>query len=585
MRKHFIIRPIWVFLFILLPLFPVPHADAEPGDSLGIWGAPQFNFNSPQAVAVDADGNVYVADTFSNRILKFNSNGQEDTLFSTRTASFNFPCGIAVGADGYVYVADFMNYRIVKLTNDGAYKTEWRSCGVNRPMFPFAVAVDLDGNVYVTDGTNNSIQKFPKTGGCNLQWGPGLGELNGPQGIAVDAHGNVYVGDTWNAGIKVYEPSGAFLGGWSIPGLMGENSGQPQGIAVDPEGNVFVAELTKNMIQVYEMTGSATWGPKPDGEWYGPVGQPFNNPFGVALNQCGTRVYFADVYNNRIQILEGFGTAGGDLTVEAGPDQTIHLGCSSENVTLTATADPSEGVSYLWSPGGENTQSITVTPTDTTTYTVTAIGGCGKTAQDTVTVEVVPQTLPTISCPGNIVEPTEPGKSTAVVSYAVTPNDFCPGVTVVSSPPSGSEFPKGMTPVTARATDLSGNTASCSFNVTVVDNERPKIISVSANPSVLWPPNHKMVPVTVTATASDNCSTSTCNIISVTSNEPINGLGDGDTDPDWEITGNLTVNLRAERSGKGNGRFYTINLKCVDAAGNLSEPASVIVSVPKNQKK
>jgi hypothetical protein len=69
-------------------------------------------------------------------------------------------------------------------------------------------------------------------------------------------------------------------------------------------------------------------------------------------------------------------------------------------------------------------------------------------------------------------------------------------------------------------------------------------------------------------------------ITSVQSNEPVNGLGDGDTAPDWQITGNHTVSLRAERSGKGSGRIYTITIQATDAAGNMSTPQTVTVKVP-----
>jgi len=67
----------------------------------------------------------------------------------------------------------------------------------------------------------------------------------------------------------------------------------------------------------------------------------------------------------------------------------------------------------------------------------------------------------------------------------------------------------------------------------------------------------------------------------VTSNEPVDGLGDGDTGPDWQITGDLTVNLRAERSGQGSGRIYTITIECTDFSGN-SSTKTVTVSVPRN---
>lgn len=130
------------------------------------------------------------------------------------------------------------------------------------------------------------------------------------------------------------------------------------------------------------------------------------------------------------------------------------------------------------------------------------------------------------------------------------------------------------------ATSLADHTAdACEHDVVA-----PSISSVSADPSVLWPPNHKMVPVSLSVAASDNCSAVTTQIIGVTSNEPVNGLGDGNTAPDWEITGPLTLMVRSERSGLGTGRVYTITVQSTDAAGN-SSTAATTVSVPHDQGK
>ena len=86
-----------------------------------------------------------------------------------------------------------------------------------------------------------------------------------------------------------------------------------------------------------------------------------------------------------------------------------------------------------------------------------------------------------------------------------------------------------------------------------------------------------MVPINVSPSVSDCDSGVTCRIVSVTSNEPVEGLGDGDTSPDWVIT----VNLRAERSAHGTGRVYTITIECRDSFGNASTKA-VTVGVPRN---
>jgi hypothetical protein len=147
-------------------------------------------------------------------------------------------------------------------------------------------------------------------------------------------------------------------------------------------------------------------------------------------------------------------------------------------------------------------------------------------------------------------------------------------------------LPVGRHEVTLTATDRFGTTSVDVVVIEVVDTRVPEVISVAAVPPALWPPNHKMVPVAVTVDVSDVCSAApACRITSVTSNEPVNALGDGNTAPDWRITGALTVELRAERSGTGSGRIYTITVQCTDASGNSSALRDVVVTVPHDQGK
>jgi hypothetical protein len=111
----------------------------------------------------------------------------------------------------------------------------------------------------------------------------------------------------------------------------------------------------------------------------------------------------------------------------------------------------------------------------------------------------------------------------------------------------------------------------------VLHDEPPVIQSLTATPSVLGPPNHKMVPVTVTVDATDDFAIVSTRITGVTSNEHSNP---GSRGPDWEITGPLSVDLRAERSGRGHGRVYTITVECEDDGGKVTT-GEVTVTVPK----
>jgi len=117
----------------------------------------------------------------------------------------------------------------------------------------------------------------------------------------------------------------------------------------------------------------------------------------------------------------------------------------------------------------------------------------------------------------------------------------------------------------------------------VLDDTEPPIISgISDHLAPLWPPNHNMVPINLDYTTTDNCCGTITNVLQISSNEPVDGLGDGDTAPDWMIIDEHKILLRAERSGKGTGRVYSINIVSTDASGN-SSTQMVTVAVPHDQ--
>ncbi|MDM9385690.1 PKD domain-containing protein [Chlorogloeopsis sp. ULAP01] len=120
---------------------------------------------------------------------------------------------------------------------------------------------------------------------------------------------------------------------------------------------------------------------------------------------------------------------------------------------------------------------------------------------------------------------------------------------------------------------------------TIVDDDESPVLKVSASPAELWPPNHKMVEVKVNVQASDDFDPNpVVKLVSITSNEPDNGLGDGDTAGDIEIRPDGRIFLRAERSGKGNGRIYTLTYSATDSAGNVTY-STTQVRVPHSKGK
>lgn len=129
--------------------------------------------------------------------------------------------------------------------------------------------------------------------------------------------------------------------------------------------------------------------------------------------------------------------------------------------------------------------------------------------------------------------------------------------------------------------DDCGNSVSHIQTILVKDNLPPVISGAAPSPATLWPPNHTMRNVVIAYTAVDNCSPVT-NVLTVSSNEAVNGLGDGDTAPDWEVVNDHLVRLRAERAGPKSGRIYTITITSTDDCGN-SASSSVQVSVVHDQ--
>ena len=313
-------------------------------------------FFGPSGVAVDGNGNIYVADSYNNIIRKIapggvvsslaGSAGQSGSSDGTGSAArFWRPSGVAVDGIGNIYVADSANNTIRKITPAGVVSTLAGSAGQSgssegtgsaaRFSNPTGVAVDGSGNVYVADKGNNKIRKVTPAGEVSTLAGNGLtGSSDGlgssatfyqPAGVAVDSSGNVYVAELVNQTIRRITPAGLVSTLAGSASQIGSSDGtgsaarfwQPAGVAVDGSGTIYVAESGNNTIRkitpggaVSTLAGSALQIGSNDGT--GSAAR-FYGPSAVAVDGSGN-MYVADNSNNTIRKI----TAAGVVNTLAG---------------------------------------------------------------------------------------------------------------------------------------------------------------------------------------------------------------------------------------------------------------------------
>ena len=277
--------------------------------------------NRPRNVAVGPDGAVYVLDTDNSRVLKFDAEGQLLTtwgnlcrMYEERSGcrskegagEFFSPWGIAVDAEGFVYVADTWNHRIQKFTADGKFVTQWGTYGmVNaatggeaRFWGPRAVAIGPDGLVYVSDTGNKRIQVFTPEGKFVAQWG-GKGTLDGqldePVGIAIAPDGTTYVADTWNRRIQAFDARHFFLRKWDIYAWAGQSLDNKPYLALDARGRLYATDPEGYRVLVFDTAGRFLTALGR----YGQDESSFALPTGIAVDKDGY-IYVADTANNRV---------------------------------------------------------------------------------------------------------------------------------------------------------------------------------------------------------------------------------------------------------------------------------------------
>jgi DNA-binding beta-propeller fold protein YncE len=218
----------------------------------GGHGNGRCQFYSPQAIATDSAGNIFVADTGNGRIEKFSPNG----TFITSIGQFEAPNGIAIDRAGNIFVAEIgSKHRVQKLGPDGTLIAVWAPALYG----PRRITIGPDNSMYVVDSGRNRIVKFSPNGQVVVTWGSegsGNGQFRGLSSVAVDPTTNkVYVADSINQRIQVFDSTGKFLTKWPVP-----EWGQPVGfedLAIDPErGHLYASSAHMNTILVFDLQGN-----------------------------------------------------------------------------------------------------------------------------------------------------------------------------------------------------------------------------------------------------------------------------------------------------------------------------------------
>jgi hypothetical protein len=253
--------------------------------------------------------------------------------------------------------------------------------------------------------------------------------------------------------------------------------------------------------------------------------------------------------------------------------------------SVSLSTAPINFASYQWMPGGATTKFIVPNPASNTLYTLTVTDYKGTSGS--ASLLVYPNQGPAITPPTAVTRTNSPLSCTVFISDAdlgsATATDNCPGLTVQrTGVPADNVFPLGVTTITYTAISAAGRTKTATQTVTIIDNNKPVFTSnLSANTVIVWPADHKLKNVALTYTTTDNCGTVTNNII-VTSTDPITGVSDGDKSPDWIVSNDHLVQLRAERGNGKEARVYTITVTPVDRSGNVGTPQSINVYVAHN---
>ena len=325
-------------------------------------------------MAVDGSGNLYIADTYNNRIRKVDSSGNISTVAGSGTSGFSgdggaataarldLPLGVAVDGSGNLYIADWGNERIRKVDSSGNISTvagggstlgDGGAATAAQLSLPRGVAVDGSGNLYIADTGNERIRKVDSSGNISTVAGSGTSgfsgdgaaagaaQLNNPQAVAVDGSGNLYIADRSNHRIRKVDSSGniSTVAGNGTAGSSGDGAAataarlnSPWGVAVDGSGNLYIADGWNHRIRKVDSSGNistvaGTGTTSFSGDGAAATAAQLNNPRGVAVDGSGN-LYIADTNNSRIRKVDSSGnisTVAGGASGDGGAATAAQL--------------------------------------------------------------------------------------------------------------------------------------------------------------------------------------------------------------------------------------------------------------------
>ncbi|MCH7488622.1 MAG: TIGR03663 family protein [Chloroflexi bacterium] len=293
----------------------VPRPQPRAGDStplpaesvtvIGGAGAEPGQFSQPAGLAIDAAGNLYVADTLNQRVQRIAPDGTIDTLGEAGSGPGQFanpgsdefaedgPWGITVDSDGNIYVADTWNHRIQKFDANLEIVADWSIDGLFGPR---DIAIDANGDLILTDTGGNRIVRYTTDGEIIRSFGvpgDGRGEFSEPVGVSIAPNGDIYIADYWNQRIQHYDSELLFADEIDVPSWGSQGVTDRAYIAALDDGTVLATDPANGRIVVFSPAGEEV------AAWSLPSATGISRPVGIVVDGEGN-VYVSDGLNSTV---------------------------------------------------------------------------------------------------------------------------------------------------------------------------------------------------------------------------------------------------------------------------------------------